>query len=234
MSNGTELWNGCSSAAFGHAPNSPTTLNLTSVSGYDYNTKSLRFSFIPVSPLKRAAQKTVEHASEDESDQIYACLPQEIHEELKPPELTISRRLLHRLIAARTGHGDFAAYHRRLKNLDAELECVCGQEITPTHFIRCRRYVHKVRKLRNGMIIDDFRRQYISEVQWSGLTHIAARGNVTPITRLCKLIDKAVCLALRAAHPVWKITPNMVRHQEGGIPNAKSFSKGFACDCVPD
>lgn len=60
----------------------------------------------------------------------------------KPPELTLSRRLLHRLIAARTGHGDFAAYHRRLKHVDAELECVCGQETTPTHFITCRRYAN--------------------------------------------------------------------------------------------
>ncbi|KAI0996060.1 hypothetical protein K3495_g12121 [Podosphaera aphanis] len=58
----------------------------------------------------------------------------------KPPELTLSRRLLHRLKATRTGHGDFAAYHRRFKHLDAELKCVCGQEITPTYFIRYRRY----------------------------------------------------------------------------------------------
>lgn len=60
----------------------------------------------------------------------------------KPPELNLPRRLLYHLLAARTGHGDFAAYHRRLTHLDANLECVCGQETTPTHFIRCRRYAH--------------------------------------------------------------------------------------------
>ena len=79
----------------------------------------------------------------------------------KPPELTLSRRLLHRLIAARTGHGDFAAYHRRLKHVDAELECVCGQETTPTHFITCRIYANLVRKLRNGKTIDNFRNQIL-------------------------------------------------------------------------
>lgn len=79
----------------------------------------------------------------------------------KPPELKLSRRLLHRLIAARTGHGDFAAYHRRLKHIDANLECVCGQETTPTHFIRCRRHANQMRKLRNGLTLDDFRRQLL-------------------------------------------------------------------------
>ena len=76
----------------------------------------------------------------------------------KPPELALARRLLHRLIAARTGHGDFATYHRRFHHVDANLDCVCGRETTPTHFIRCRRYANQMRKLRNGMTIDTFRR----------------------------------------------------------------------------
>ena len=80
---------------------------------------------------------------------------------MKPPELALPRWLLHKLLAARTGHGDFAAYHRRLKHLDAELNCVCGQETTPMHFIRCRRYANQVRKLRNGLTIDNFRRQLL-------------------------------------------------------------------------
>lgn len=84
----------------------------------------------------------------------------------KPPELALPRRLLHRLLAARSGHGDFAAYHRRLKHIDANLECVCGQEITPTHFISCRRYGNKMRKLRNGKTMDDFRRQLLGYDCW--------------------------------------------------------------------
>lgn len=34
----------------------------------------------------------------------------------KPPELAIPIRLLHKQLAARTGHGDFAARHRRLNH----------------------------------------------------------------------------------------------------------------------
>ena len=41
----------------------------------------------------------------------------------KPPELGLSRHLIHGLIAARTGHGNFAAHHRRFHHEDATLEC---------------------------------------------------------------------------------------------------------------
>ena len=50
----------------------------------------------------------------------------------KPPELAMPRRLLHRLIAARTGHGDFASHHRRFKHADACMNCACGLETSPT------------------------------------------------------------------------------------------------------
>ena len=76
----------------------------------------------------------------------------------KSPELSLPQRLLHRLLAARTGHGDFAAYHRRLKHVDANLECVCGRETTPTHFISCRRYANQMRKFRHGMNMNTFRK----------------------------------------------------------------------------
>ena len=79
----------------------------------------------------------------------------------KPPELSLPRQLLHKLLAARIGHGDFAAYHRRLKHGDANLECVCGRETTPTHFISCRQHTKQMRKFRNGMNIDTFRRHLL-------------------------------------------------------------------------
>ncbi|RAL62915.1 hypothetical protein DID88_004756 [Monilinia fructigena] len=44
----------------------------------------------------------------------------------EPPELRLPRTLLHRLLAARTAHGDFAQYHRRFGHTDAELNCLCG------------------------------------------------------------------------------------------------------------
>ena len=52
--------------------------------------------------------------------------------------LRLPRKLLHKLLAVRTGHGDFAAYHRRFDRPDALLLCQCSQDKSPTHFLRCR------------------------------------------------------------------------------------------------
>lgn len=69
----------------------------------------------------------------------------------KPPELALPRVLLHHLIAARTGHGDFAAYHRRFKHENATLLCVCGKETNPTHFIRCVKHSHLARRFKRSL-----------------------------------------------------------------------------------
>ncbi|KAI1005071.1 hypothetical protein K3495_g3142 [Podosphaera aphanis] len=55
-----------------------------------------------------------------------------------PKELLLSRKDLGQVVAARTGHGDFAAYHIRFKHEDAALNCLCGSLKTPTHFFFCR------------------------------------------------------------------------------------------------
>ncbi|KAI1002862.1 hypothetical protein K3495_g5340 [Podosphaera aphanis] len=55
-----------------------------------------------------------------------------------PKELLLSCKDLGRVVAARTGHGDFAAYHIRFKHEDAALNCLCGSLKTPTHFFFCR------------------------------------------------------------------------------------------------
>lgn len=51
----------------------------------------------------------------------------------------LSRRNLGRLLSARSGHGDFAAYHRRFKHENADLLCECGEENTPEHPFVCSR-----------------------------------------------------------------------------------------------
>lgn len=57
----------------------------------------------------------------------------------KPPtELSLSRPVLGRLLAARSGHGDFADYHNRFSHQDAKLHCNCGLPKTTTHFFFCR------------------------------------------------------------------------------------------------
>jgi ribonuclease HI len=56
-----------------------------------------------------------------------------------PPELSLPRPLLARLIAARSGHGDFADYHERFNHETANIFCSCGQRKSTTHFFFCRR-----------------------------------------------------------------------------------------------
>ena len=61
----------------------------------------------------------------------------------RPPELDLPRWAYHRLIAARTGHGDFASYHRRFQHPNEELKCKCGREKRPWHFAECRPAIQK-------------------------------------------------------------------------------------------
>lgn len=55
-----------------------------------------------------------------------------------PPELKLRRKALGRLLAARSGHGDFAAYHQRFRHEDALLTCSCSAEKSTTHFLECQ------------------------------------------------------------------------------------------------
>lgn len=59
---------------------------------------------------------------------------------LKPnPELSLPRWLLGHLLAARTGHGDFAEYHERFNHTDYQADCVCGKTKDTHHIFHCRR-----------------------------------------------------------------------------------------------
>lgn len=62
-----------------------------------------------------------------------------------PFELRLRRSRLGYLIAARTGHGDFAEYHRRFHHEDADLLCRCGDEKSQTHFFTCRNAIPNIR-----------------------------------------------------------------------------------------
>lgn len=56
----------------------------------------------------------------------------------KPSELNLPRPLLGRILASRTGHGDFADYHERFNHEDANLHCRCGKRKSTLHFFFCR------------------------------------------------------------------------------------------------
>lgn len=54
-----------------------------------------------------------------------------------PPELALPRGSLGRLLASRSGHGDFAQYHERFGHENTLLSCSCGQRKTSQHFYHC-------------------------------------------------------------------------------------------------
>jgi len=61
-----------------------------------------------------------------------------------PEELNVPRATLHHLLAARSGHGDFAEYHERFGH-DAPLLCTCGRKKHPTHPFYCRKVARRDR-----------------------------------------------------------------------------------------
>jgi ribonuclease HI len=84
---------------------------------------------------KEAAFKALSQKWATEAPQRYKDLG--IPVKRKPAELQLPRYALGKLYAARTGHGDFAEYHRRFNHPDASLECSCGKDKTPVHFFFC-------------------------------------------------------------------------------------------------
>jgi hypothetical protein len=56
----------------------------------------------------------------------------------RPEELRLPRLLLGHILAARSGHGDFADFHERFQHEDAYLHCRCGARKSPIHFFFCR------------------------------------------------------------------------------------------------
>lgn len=62
-----------------------------------------------------------------------------------PRELTLARNTLSKLIAARSGHGDFKQYHVRFHHYSFD-SCECGSPTSPEHFFFCRITRHKARK----------------------------------------------------------------------------------------
>lgn len=57
----------------------------------------------------------------------------------EPPALALSRPILHRYLAIRTGRRDFAWYHKRQGHDNANLHCSCGRKKTPNHLVWCRK-----------------------------------------------------------------------------------------------
>lgn len=57
----------------------------------------------------------------------------------KQPLVMSKRSTLHRILAARSGHGDFAAYHERFGHTDSNNHCSCGERKATTHVFLCKK-----------------------------------------------------------------------------------------------
>ena len=97
-----------------------------------------------------AGAKRWAHTTANQDFSTYQ-ISQPTHHRLRPDcarlqahaELRLPRKSLARLLAARSGYGNFAAYHARFNHPDAEKRCRCGAHTTPTHFYYCRHSSHK-------------------------------------------------------------------------------------------
>lgn len=66
----------------------------------------------------------------------------------KAPELLrLDRRALGHILASRTQHGDFTAYHERFQHSNYTRNCSCGRSKSPLHFYYCK--LSSARKLSN-------------------------------------------------------------------------------------
>ena len=83
-------------------------------------------------PARRKARHLFEQWWRANRPRSYRRLNLGIPHKRKPPELTLPRGTLHRLLAERLGHGDFAEYHDRFGHEPAG-PCRCGEPKTAGH-----------------------------------------------------------------------------------------------------
>ncbi|KAJ6174363.1 hypothetical protein N7485_005429 [Penicillium canescens] len=101
-------------------------------------------SHIPPSPsyLVREAKQHIRTATRAaytrDAPQAYRDLNIQPHtKSSRAREHRLPRGVLGRLLAARTGHGDFQVYHERFHHRDSLTTCSCGKPKSPVHFFFC-------------------------------------------------------------------------------------------------
>lgn len=67
----------------------------------------------------------------------------------------LTREELHRYLAVRQGHGDFAWYNRRFRHDDAQTDCSCGRAKAPEHLVFRRKAPYTKWPRRNGLRHDE-------------------------------------------------------------------------------
>lgn len=92
--------------------------------------------------LKREAKQQIRATTHTtymrDAPQAYRDLNIKPHtKDSRTREHRLPRWVLGRLIAARTGHGDFTGYHERFQHRDFLASCSCGKSKSPAHFFFC-------------------------------------------------------------------------------------------------
>ena len=67
--------------------------------------------------------------------------------ENRPAGHKLPRRTLHWLIAERSGHGDYEAYHLRFGHENTHSQCICGEKREAGHLAECRLTKEQMDKL---------------------------------------------------------------------------------------
>ncbi|RYP42590.1 hypothetical protein DL767_000114 [Monosporascus sp. MG133] len=109
-----------------------------------------------------------------------------------PPELDLTRKILHRLLAAHSGHGDFDRYHRRMNHTD-HTPCSCGRYKTPNHLVFCRR-TRRLRAQWPRLSKDDYNQDL--KTNWEQL--VAMPKHFEQFLKLTEFYDK-ICRNTRSS-----------------------------------
>ncbi|POS81939.1 hypothetical protein EPUL_005681, partial [Erysiphe pulchra] len=119
---------------------------------------------VSIARAKRLAQdryneSTVEYW-QTKAPERYRRLDIRINTKMPAELFLLPQNSLGKLLAARSGHGDFAEYHRRFHYDDAELNCDFGSDKAPEHPFYCQnggRNVSRLKCPQRGSIEDDIK-----------------------------------------------------------------------------
>lgn len=87
--------------------------------------------------LKAQKKREFDDWWKDQAEQRYQFVG--THAVSKKPLSSHKRKTLHRLLAARSGHGDFADYHERFGHRESNNNCSCGKRKSPRHIFYCKK-----------------------------------------------------------------------------------------------
>ncbi|KAI0999544.1 hypothetical protein K3495_g8653 [Podosphaera aphanis] len=112
-------------------------------------TKSEALIASPSRLLEEKYNEVLASNSDLNAPERYQDLPIRMSLRIPPGILLLPRRSLGTLLSARSGHGDFAEYHRRFSHSEANLDCCCGHEKSPEHPFSCPLSRHEGNRPRN-------------------------------------------------------------------------------------